>query len=751
MQQAAAPLPPQLEQILNGLNAAQRAAAEHRTGPAMVIAGAGAGKTRVLTVRMAVLLATQAATPWELLALTFTNKAAREMKDRVAALIGPAARNLMLGTFHSVFARVLRVEAERLGYTSSFTIYDTDDSRSLVKTLLRELGLDDKKYKPRSILGRISLAKNLLVGPAQYAREYVDDEFTKVTSQVYRLYRQRCQRANAMDFDDILVNMAELLTAHDDLLQKYQHKWKYVLVDEYQDTNHAQYVITKKLAAVHENILVVGDDAQSIYSFRGANIQNILNFQKDYPDLQVYKLEQNYRSTSTIVDAANKLIEHNQDRLPKTVFTQNGAGEKIKLFKNANEQEEAHKVVDSLREQKLIHGLPASAFGILYRTNAQSRALEDNLRRANIPYRVYGGTSFYARKEIKDVLAYLKLAVNPTDEEALKRIINYPARGIGAKSIEAILTAATDHDISLWEVVKNAPAFVGGRGTAAISAFAGLVESFQALALRAPAGEVVHHVAKESKILRTLHDENSVESLSRWENVQELINAAHQFSESVGPESASLANFLAEVSLLTDQDTGDPNADHVSLMTVHAAKGLEFDSVFIVGLEDGLFPSYMSLNDRQDLEEERRLFYVAMTRAKQRLALSYADSRLRFGQRETSEPSRFLEEVPEEFYQVYKRPQPTYELPQRPSKAPARPAPRRPSKLVPVSAAGAAVKSPALSAADIARLAVGVAVEHAKFGQGTITRLEKDRMVVDFPQKPNTTLLLKFARVKVLG
>jgi DNA helicase-2/ATP-dependent DNA helicase PcrA len=787
---------PQPDELLQGLNPAQREAVLHGAGPAMIIAGAGSGKTKVLTQRLAYLVATHQATAWQLLALTFTNKAAREMRNRIEGVIGSEARNIAMGTFHSVFARILRVESTRLGYVSDFSIYDSDDAKNLVGRILKELNKDDKKYKPRAILSLISLAKNDLISPEKFAA-LVDDEYKEVAHQVYQIYQARLRQANAMDFDDLLYNTAVLLRDDQEVLVKYQQKWKFIMVDEYQDTNKAQYYITKKLAAFHENLTVVGDDAQSIYSFRGANIQNILNFRKDYPQLKLFKLEQNYRSTGTIVQAANGVIAQNLEQIPKTVFTANESGEKIRLLKTSNELEEALRVVDTIREQKAVHSLHNREFAVLYRTNAQSRNVEDALRRAGITYRIFGGQSFYGRKEIKDVLAYLKLAINPADEEALLRVINYPVRGIGDKTQQAILAAAADRQTTPWHIITHAEEFEQylGRVRTPVVEFGNLIKGFQRLVARDTAQDVVAYVAKHSGILKDLHQENSTESLSRWENVQELVNAAQEFTERAQAEGkeGTLGEFLQEVLLMTDADTknSEHGDNHVSLMTIHAAKGLEFKSVFITGLEENLFPSYMSTHERESLEEERRLFYVAITRAEKFLTLSFADTRLKFGSRERTEPSRFLEDIPKEFLLeqarralenngVVRRLNPDTDnqdanlrkaqewlerqkagrtgapprnvnaaltnssLPSRPQPGP------EATRLTPIRAAEASQRAAKPGSDDLSQLAPGVRIEHQKFGIGTVKDVKDDRLVVDFPGRPATTLLLKFARVRVL-
>lgn len=747
-------------EFLQALNPAQRQAAMHTTGPAMIIAGAGSGKTRVLTYRLAYLLRQHLADPFELLALTFTNKAAKEMRERIGSIVGGQARSIQMGTFHSLFSRILRAEAERLGYTADFTIYDAEDSQNLIKALIKERKLDDKRYKPRVVQSIISNAKNWLVNPARFEKEHATDEFQELVAQLYKEYNERLFKANAMDFDDLLVNMVVMLDTHPDLLHKYQHRFRFILVDEYQDTNFAQYTILKKLAAVHENLTVVGDDAQSIYSFRGANIQNILNFQKDYPDAKVYKLEQNYRSTGTIVQAANSIIANNKYQLQKNVFTENPVGEPIRILTAASELDEAQRVVDSLREQKMVHGYYNRHFAVLYRTNAQSRAIEDGLRRASIPYRVFGGLSFYKRKEIKDVLAYLRLGLNPHDEEAFKRVVNYPTRGIGDTTLERLLTVARSQGTSLWETAQNAEALGLGRSAAALQLFVTLVQSFQAMAPTEPAHETVTYVARHSGILKELHKENTPESRSRWENVQELINAAREYTENEAVTDKSLKGFLAEIALYTDQDQKEEeNPDYVTLMTIHAAKGLEFKSVFVVGLEEDLFPSAMSINSREDMEEERRLFYVAVTRAEERLALTHARSRFRFGSLTHPEPSRFLDEVDEQYV---KRSQLPTERPDSP--AIPRPEARGTGRIIPTSrieqipprkqAEQAAATIPGdFKASDLEKLAVGQAVVHNRFGSGRVVELDGEgsgrRAIIHFKVGGKKTLILKYAKLMI--
>jgi len=766
--------------FLKDLNAAQRAAVEHTDGPTLIVAGAGSGKTRVLTYRIAYLLATRKADAFQVLSLTFTNKAAREMRARLERIVGPQARNLTMGTFHSVFARILRVEGPQLGYTSDFTIYDEDDAQSLVKNILKDLRIDDKVHKPRNIRHHISSAKNALVSPEQYKQHYVNDEFSHVAAQVYALYNQRLLKANAMDFDDLLVNMVELFARVPGALHKYQHRYKYVLVDEYQDTNQAQYIILKKLAAVHENLCVVGDDAQSIYSFRGANIQNILNFKTDYPDLRIFKLEQNYRSTGTIVQAANSVIAQNKYQIPKNVFTQNEPGELIHVLAGLTEQDESARVIDRIRELKMTKNLFNKDFAILYRTNAQSRVLEDELRRAGIFYRIYGGLSFYKRKEIKDVVAYLRLAVNPNDEEALWRVVNYPTRGIGQTTQEKIQVLADQTKLPPFEIVANSRTYAVSRATTVLDEFATMIQSFGVVARSQNAYEAVDHIAKASGILKELHRENTTESLSRYENVQELINAAKQFIERPAvPDPTdtqgaiptepdrSLSAFLQEISLYTDQDSENPeHDDYVTLMTIHAAKGLEFKAVFVVGLEENLFPNQLSAQSREDLEEERRLFYVAITRAERFLTLSHARSRFKFGNLQQNDVSRFIEEIDPRFLRATGRPaqmvtQPDtltriLRAPAGTGSAPGKPAvtpPARPVQGRPAAVPPTVVEHP-FEGDDPEKLQEGQRVQHAKFGIGRIHKLEGKgpdlRAHVDFDGKGLKTLLLKYAKLKIL-
>ena len=664
-----------MQDYLQGLNDAQREAVLHIDGPIMIIAGAGSGKTKVLTTRIAHLMR-QGVDAFNILALTFTNKAAREMKERIEKILGTnEARNLYIGTFHSVFARILRAEAPKIGFPNSFTIYDTDDAKSVVKTVINELNLDDKHYKPNIVYNRISQAKNALIGPEAYAADYsIQQEDTRsnrpAIAQIFDAYTKRCFKNGAMDFDDLLLKFYEVLKNFPESLHKYQHKFKYILIDEFQDTNPAQYEIIKLLGAVYENVCVVGDDAQSIYSFRGATIENILQFQKDYDDVKVVKLEQNYRSTQSIINVANEVIKQNKGQIPKNLWTENIEGEKIKLVRSATDNDEGRYVADSIQEQKLRNHFHNKDFAILYRTNSQSRAFEESLRRMNIPYTIYGGISFYQRKEIKDFIAYLRVIVNPRDEEALKRIINFPARGIGKTTIDKTVLIANEKNISMWDVLNDARALGFRAGTLeAIEQFVLMIKSFASMLPNRNAHEIAIHVGKQTNIVKELFNDKTTEGLAKYENIQELLNSIKEWMDTqqnlaqidedgiVIDEQApaadathfGLSTYLQQITLLTDSDQKDPNADTVKLMTIHAAKGLEFSCVFAAGLEESLFPNAMSINTREELEEERRLFYVVITRAKQKLWITYASTRYRFGNIVQNEPSRFIDEIPEHF------------------------------------------------------------------------------------------------------
>ncbi len=749
---------------LDKLNPTQREAAMHIKGPVMIIAGAGSGKTRVLTYRIAHIIK-QGNDPFNILSLTFTNKAAKEMKNRIATLVGAEAKNLWMGTFHSVFAKILRVEAEHIGYPKDFTIYDTDDSKSLIKTLLKEFQLDEKLYKPGIVYNRISNAKNSLITSDKYKNipellEADNSSGRPMISKLFEAYQARCFKAGAMDFDDLLVNTFRLFNEKSDILYKYQHKFKYIMVDEYQDTNLCQYMIVKKLASMYENICVVGDDSQSIYSFRGANIQNILNFEKDYPDLAVFKLEHNYRSTSNIVNASSSIISNNKEKLDKKIFTENQEGDKIKILRALSDNEEGRLISQLIFEEKNnTHGLN-SDFAILYRTNAQSRSFEEALRKNNIPYRIYGGTSFYQRKEIKDLLAYLKLVVNPNDEEALKRIINYPARKIGNTTIEKLVYTANQNELSMWEVIQKINLFPDfGAATAHLKNFYMLMSNFQTMQATKNAYEVAEYVAKNSGLVSHLREDKTVEGISKYENLVELLNAIKEFTEDDTNENdKTLSFFLQDIALLTDADKDNDDTDKVTLMTIHSSKGLEFKNVFVVGLEENLFPSQLSLNSRHELEEERRLFYVAVTRAEQKLTLSFATSRFKYGNLIPCEPSRFIDEIDKKYVE--------FEFPQNKREIDA-PRSLNP-KTTTVSTYGKgygmqvgkqlfssnSVSIPASAnfvAGDNNLLVEGDEVEHQRFGKGQVLKLEDSgenkKAIINFTQAGQKTLVLKFAKL----
>lgn len=773
------------ENYLEKLNEAQRQAVENTEGPVMIIAGAGSGKTRVLTYRIAHLIR-NGVDAFNILSLTFTNKAAKEMKERIMQIVGPDGRNIWMGTFHSVFAKILRFEAERIGYPSNFTIYDTDDSKSLIKSILKEQNLDDKQYKPSAVLGRISSAKNNLIGWQSYQSNddlVAEDRMANkpMMAKIYEIYWKRCFNSGAMDFDDLLFNTNILLRDHPDVLNKYQDKFRYILVDEYQDTNFSQYLIVKKLAARYENICVVGDDAQSIYAFRGANIQNILNFKKDYPDLKTFKLEQNYRSTQNIVNAANFVISNNKDQFKKEVWTENEAGNKIRVLKTSTDNEEGQVVAQSIFEIKMNEQRQNRDFAILYRTNAQSRAMEEALRKMNIPYKIFGGLSFYKRKEIKDLLAYFRVTINQHDEEALKRIINYPARGIGNTTMDKISVAAYDNGVSMWTVIDNLNDFSLGinSGTAAkLNEFSMLIRSFQGMMTSHNAYDLGNYIASHTGLLRDLYADKTPEGVSRYENIQELLNGMKEFTDKKSFDEAgneiqpfrSLPEFMEDIALLTDDEEDEKDADFnkVSLMTIHSAKGLEFPYVYIVGMEENLFPSQLSLNSRTDLEEERRLFYVALTRAEKMITLSYAGTRYRWGNLIFCEPSRFIEEIPAEFMDmpvVKTPPQPKinesgygsraggFSRPE-PRQTMAPPVQRQPArKLVKMNTATSGAAD--FQGDDTRNLKEGMEVEHQRFGKGKVVKMEGEfpnqKATVSFSSAGEKQLILKFAKLKVIG
>lgn len=750
-------------EFLKDLNESQREAVQNLRGPLLVIAGPGSGKTRVLTYRIAYMMS-QGIDPYNILALTFTNKASREMRERVEKLVGPEARNLWMGTFHSVFARILRIEGHRLGYPAHFSIYDTIDSKSLIKTILKEEQVNDKLYKPGYVFNRISAVKNNLITPEQYANNpdlLAEDEASgrKKMVHLYKTYAERCFKAGAMDFDDLLLKTHQLLARFPDALYKYQNKFKYILIDEFQDTNMAQYEIVRAMGSIHENVCVVGDDAQSIYSFRGANIQNILNFERDYPDVATIRLEQNYRSTANIVAVANEIISNNRHQITKTIWTENDEGQKMKLFKAASDNEEGRKIADNIFEEKVRNHFNNEDFAILYRTNAQSRAFEESLRRLNINYRVYGGVSFYQRKEVKDLLAYLRVIVNPDDEEALKRIINYPARGIGKTTLQKVTISAAEHNKSLWQILTNLKQYgFGGRTLNAVSDFITMIRSFQVLMKKKDAFDVAMEVAKDTGILNELYNDKSVEGVSRYENLQALLNGIKEFTTPGSPpepenqpQDKSLGAYLQNVSLLTDQDTDETDTDTVKLMTIHAAKGLEFEVVYVVGLEENLFPSMMSIYERQGLEEERRLFYVAVTRAMKKLNFSFATSRFRFGNLQYCEPSRFLDEVPANILDIQGDMRSTQaEIPQT-NKSASRLLKPMPNQL---KEEYRHTPSSGFMPDDTSGLQVGMEVEHQRFGFGKVITLDGNQNSkianIHFANVGNKRIMLKYAQLHIV-
>ena len=854
-----------MSNYLNELNPQQREAVMHVDGPLMIIAGAGSGKTKVLTTRIAHLMA-NGVDAFRILALTFTNKAAKEMKERVGKILGTnEVGNLYIGTFHSVFARILRTEATRIGYPSSFTIYDTDDAKSVLKTVINELHLDDKIYKPSTVYNRISSAKNALVTAEDYASDYgLQQEDARANrpaiAQIYTAYAKRCFKNGAMDFDDLLLKFYMILKDHPDALHKYQHKFSHIMIDEYQDTNPAQYEIIKLLGAAHENVCVVGDDAQSIYSFRGATIENILLFRKDYMDVKVVKLEQNYRSSKQILTVANQVIGNNKGQIQKELWTDNGEGEKIRVVRTMTDNDEGKFVADSIQEQKLRNHFFNKDFAILYRTNAQSRAFEESLRRMNIPYTIFGGISFYQRKEIKDYIAYLRVIVNPRDEESLKRIINYPVRGIGKTSLDKLILNANEKEISLWEVLNRAQEFGFKAGTLeAIENFVLMIRSFASMLKNSNAYDVAFHVGKQTGLVRELFNDKSTEGVQRYENVQELLNSIKEwvddkqnraqidddgvmldvedttplppsadklnsadggfgapplqggelFNESeqglgsserptdnLQPttdnqleepipnrplrEDVLLSAYLQQITLLTDADDKDEHADTVKMMTIHAAKGLEFSCVFAVGLEEMLFPNAMSINTREELEEERRLFYVVITRAKQRLWVSYANTRYKFGQVVQNEPSRFISELPEDHIDrsyagggfrnqsgmpsasdrmrgwgnnsssgqfdrggFFGEPKKTNE---RPGYLPVQPAVPKPVAHHP---------SADFKPSDTSELKAGQKVEHQKFGFGEVLKMEgaahNPIATIKFDLNGEKKIMLNYAKLRIVG
>ena len=784
------------DDILSQLNESQREAAACTEGPVMIIAGAGSGKTRTLTYRIAHLI-NLGTDPFNILALTFTNKAAAEMKERIMKLVGSEARNIWMGTFHSVFARILRSEAEKLGYIRTFTIYDNDDSKSAIKQIVKNLNLDPKTYSPGYVMGRISMAKSNLLSPEDYAnnpeiQQADKDAHKPMIAEIYKLYNHRLRNAMAMDFDDLLFNMNILLRDFPDVLLKYQKRFQYIMVDEYQDTNYSQYLIVKKLAARLQNICVVGDDAQSIYAFRGANIQNIFNFRRDYPNLHLFKLEQNYRSTKVIVNAANSVIAKNVEQIDKEIWTDNAQGNRITLLHAVDEKDEGRLIANSINEAHIGEDLDYKSFAVLYRTNVQSRALEEALRRENIPYRIYQGLSFYGRKEIKDVLAYLRLVVNNYDEESLLRVINYPARGIGQTSLDRVRVAAADNDIAVWTVLENLPSFglgITSGTTQKIGEFVMMIKRFSSMLATMNAYDLAKQIIYNSGIITLLRNDDDPDNPNRIENIEELLNGVKEFCEKEAqfaengtdeeqqPESAggirTLDQFLQQVLLLTSEDKDeDKDADKVSLMTIHAAKGLEFPYVYVAGLEENLFPSFMSISSRQELEEERRLFYVAVTRAERQLTLSYAMTRYQYGNSSCQEMSRFVEEIDPKYIEMPQRksqfpkpgvlpkafqgvkgvkwsPEAERDFQRKPA-----PEPQKPRRLQPKSSLPQGPTAPN-SAAEINAIQVGMRVRHAKFGEGKVLTIEgigsERKATIFFDQVGQKTMMLVYAKLVIIN
>jgi DNA helicase-2/ATP-dependent DNA helicase PcrA len=745
-----------MKKILDNLNSVQQEAVQHIDGPSLIVAGAGSGKTRVLTCKIAWLLQ-NGVSPHSILALTFTNKAAKEMKARIENF-GINTHRLWIGTFHSIFSRILRVEAAATGFNSNYTIYDSADSMSLIRSIIKEMALDDKTYRDRDVQSRISMAKNCLMSPSAYSSSSLADDDVKAhrskIAEIYSRYFARCRNANAMDFDDLLLYTNILFRDNPDILKKYQQNFRYVLVDEYQDTNVAQYLIVKRLAELRHNITVVGDDAQSIYSFRGARIENILNFKKDYPEYTEYRLEQNYRSTKTIVDAANSLIEKNKSRIKKTCFSEGDKGERIELIKAFTDQEEGLMVVHSIGDVIYRNHADCSKIAILYRTNAQSRILEDSLRRRNIPYRIYGGLSFYQRAEIKDVIAYMRLAVNPADDEALKRIINSPVRGIGSTTMERIQTYAGEKALSLWDVIAGLPAcmmIIGLRENTVrkIIDFRNLIESFSRAVATANAFDFASDVIKRSGIMAELKSNKAPEGISRLENVEELLNSIKEYvsGNENQDETPTIAEYLQNVSLITDADRDRDDNVGVSLMTIHSSKGLEFDYVYIVGVEEGLFPGNQSLLSEQSLEEERRLFYVALTRAAVKVHISFSNTRFRHGSLVNALPSRFIGDIDKVFI--------AGTVSRKSSEQPSpRPTLERKSEIDrPYHRVDEMLYT--TESGETARLRTGTKVEHSRFGIGVIVEIESEgdekKARIDFQESGRKTLLLKYAKLKISG
>ena len=737
-------------EYLDNLNPNQKEAVIHDNGPCLVIAGAGSGKTRVLTYRIAHLIK-KGTDPYSILALTFTNKASKEMKDRIEKIVGTEARSLWMGTFHSIFARILRTEGYKIGYPPNFVIYDTLDSKNLIKSIVKELNLDPKIYKENFIYNRISNAKNRLISPVEYKNNPILQEedassLRPMISEIYKRYSERCFKSQAMDFDDLLYNTNILFADHIDILNKYQQLFQHVLIDEFQDTNYCQYLITKRLASVSRNIFVVGDDAQSIYAFRGAEIRNILKFEDDFDELKTIKLEQNYRSTKNIVNAANSVIDKNKSKISKEVWTNNDEGELISVKKSFSDNEEGKIVSNLIFEEKNRNQLTNSNFAVLYRTNSQSRSIEEALRRIGLKYKVFGGVSFYQRKEVKDLIAYLRFSINQNDEQSFRRIINYPRRGIGQTSVDKIVTISNKENISLWEVVTQSSTLLTSRIHNLLTPFKDLILSFSNFSKNNDAFTTASHIASNSGLLKELWDDRSIEGISRYENVQELLNSIKEFIDNEENAEKKLDNFLQEISLMTDQDKGDEeDGEYISLMTIHMAKGLEFPVVFIVGVEEDLFPSQMMISSREDLEEERRLFYVAITRAMKKLYLTYSKTRYRYGMLKDCEISRFIKEI-SPIYLDIENFNITKSLVKNVIK-------EKTKNLSPLNK----LEKSSTSNGDLSQideLIEGKKVRHNIFGIGTIQKIDlnsnQKKAVVNFKNVGEKTLLLNFAKLKVI-
>ena len=773
-----------MKQYLSQLNEAQLAPTLQKEGPMIVIAGAGSGKTRVLTYRIAYLMS-EGIDPFNILSLTFTNKAAREMKTRISTIVGDSeAKNLWMGTFHSVFAKILRIEADRLGYPSNFTIYDTQDSQRLISSIIKEKKLDKDIYKYKQVQSRISSYKNSLITVKAYFQNPDLKEADVMSKrpemgEIYKEYVSRCFKAGAMDFDDLLLKTNELLTRFPEVLAKYQDRFRYILVDEYQDTNHSQYLIVRALSDRFQNICVVGDDAQSIYAFRGANINNILNFQKDYDNVKMFRLEQNYRSTKNIVNAANSIIEKNQTKLDKVVWTANEEGKKISVNRSLTDGDEGRYVASTIFENKMQNQAKNGDFAVLYRTNAQSRSIEDALRKRGLEYRIYGGLSFYQRKEIKDVLSYLRIIINPSDEEALKRIINFPGRGIGQTTIDRLIVSANEHNKSIFEVLKQLhelPININGGTKTKLQNFTTMIESFQVMSQTATAFDLAEHVCRVSGLIQEFKKDGTPEGITRMENIEELLNGIKDFVEEqreLADSTGSLAEFLEDVALATDLDNeeGD-DSDKVALMTIHLAKGLEFEYVFIVGLEEDLFPSAMSMSTRSELEEERRLFYVALTRAEKQAYLTYALSRYRWGKLVDAEPSRFIEEIDEQYVEIVTPKEerrfnpmlsadifgdvdPNTVRYKKPSYPKAKPKIQEKFQISTPKNLKKVSETKATSNLFDNKLIVGDVVNHQRFGKGNVLNIEGKnadlKAEIRFENGGVKKLLLRFAKLEIIS